>query len=182
MTNEMSTLAPLVLLVLVAACSAKRMNVLMIAVSSSDAFRRRSALHSRQRRPRANARPPEQVDDLRPQLNCTEVPGTLRPPMHTPHLDKLAAESLVLLSNQVAVATCSPSRTALLTSRHPDTSRVVDLYSYFRTVSTGKVADNQGAAQGGFTTLPQYFKEKVRRASWCWCWCWRCCSSRPRSC
>ena len=31
-------------------------------------------------------------------------------------------------------AVCSPSRTSLLTGRRPDTTRVTDLYSYWRTV------------------------------------------------
>ena len=32
-------------------------------------------------------------------------------------------------------AVCSPSRTSLLTGRRPDTTRVTDLHSYWRTVS-----------------------------------------------
>ena len=37
------------------------------------------------------------VDDLRPQLACTDVPGTVRPTMHTPHICGFANDSLVLL-------------------------------------------------------------------------------------
>lgn len=87
------------------------------------------------------------VDDLRQQLSCTENPGTVRPAMHTPHLCNLAADSLVLQRSQVAVATCSPSRTALLTGRHATATHVWDLFSYFRNIT------------GNFTTIPQHFKE-----------------------
>ena len=45
------------------------------------------------------------VDDLRPQLACTDVPGTVRPTMHTPHICGFANDSLVLLRSQVAMAT-----------------------------------------------------------------------------
>jgi iduronate 2-sulfatase len=45
------------------------------------------------------------------------------------------------------MATCSPSRTALLTGRHATTTHVWDLFSYFRNVT------------GNLTTIPQYFKE-----------------------
>ena len=41
------------------------------------------------------------VDDLRPQLACTDVPGTVRPTMHTPHICGFANDSLVLLRSQV---------------------------------------------------------------------------------
>ena len=88
------------------------------------------------------------VDDLRPQLACTDVPGTVRPTMHTPHICGFANDSLVLLRSQVAMATCSPSRTALLTGRHATTTHVWDLFTYFRN------------ATGNFTTLPQFFKER----------------------
>jgi len=87
------------------------------------------------------------VDDLRPQLDCLEVPGTIRPKMITPNICKLAADSLVMERSQVAMATCGPSRAGLLTGRHAGTTRVWDLVSYWRTVA------------GNFTTIPQYFKD-----------------------
>jgi hypothetical protein len=69
--------------------------------------------------------------------------------MHTPHIDALAADSVTFTGAYVAVAWCSPSRTALLTSRRPDTSRTwsVNPAEYWR---------QRG---GNFTTLPQLFKE-----------------------
>jgi iduronate 2-sulfatase len=89
------------------------------------------------------------VDDLRPQFSCLDAPGTVRPDggMHTPHVCKLAGESLVAMRSQVAMATCSPSRTAMLTGRHTSATHVWDLYSYFRNTT------------GNWTTLPQYFKD-----------------------
>ena len=36
------------------------------------------------------------VDDLRPELACFEVPGAVRPTLHTPNICGLAKESLVL--------------------------------------------------------------------------------------
>ena len=69
--------------------------------------------------------------------------------MHTPHLDALAADSVTFTRAYVAVPWCSPSRTALLTSRRPDTSRTwsVNPAEYWR---------QRG---GNFTTLPQFFKD-----------------------
>lgn len=43
--------------------------------------------------------------------------------MHTPHIEALATRSVVFERTYVSVALCMPSRTALLTSRRPDTSR-----------------------------------------------------------
>ena len=46
------------------------------------------------------------VDDLRPQIDCVDLPGAVRPKMHTPNICKLAKDSLVLERSQVAMATC----------------------------------------------------------------------------
>ncbi|XP_046552842.1 iduronate 2-sulfatase-like [Haliotis rubra] len=71
--------------------------------------------------------------------------------MHTPNIDALAARSLLLKRAYVSVAVCSPSRTALLTSRRPDTSHIWSIGPYFRQYG------------GNFTTLPQYFKQNGYR-------------------
>jgi len=84
------------------------------------------------------------ADDMRVQLGADRVPGT--PPMVTPHMDALIDRSLFLRKAQCQQAVCSPTRTSLLTSRYPDTTRVWDLYSYFRTVG------------GNYTTIPELFK------------------------
>jgi len=82
------------------------------------------------------------VDDLRPQMKCY---GALQ--MYTPNLDALASQSLVFDNAMVQQAICCPSRSSFLTGRRPDTTKVWDLITYFRT------------SGGNFTTLPQYFKE-----------------------
>ncbi|KAH3705274.1 iduronate 2-sulfatase-like [Dreissena polymorpha] len=89
------------------------------------------------------------ADDMRPELTCYEgpdFPSPVHPPMHTPNLDALAAQSLLLKRAYVEQALCSPSRTALLTGRRPDTTHVYDLVNYFRKVG------------GNFTTIPEFFK------------------------
>ena len=53
----------------------------------------------------------------------------------------------------VQYALCAPSRTALLTSRRPDTSRVWAIGPYFRQ-TTGR----------NYTTLPQFFKNNGYRS------------------
>ena len=70
--------------------------------------------------------------------------------LKTPHLDALAQDSLVFDRAYVAVPWCSPSRTALLTSRRADTSR------------TWSVVPSEYWRQrgGNFTTLTQHFVER----------------------
>ena len=60
------------------------------------------------------------------------------PSMATPALDSLAGHSLLLERAFVQQALCNPSRSSLLTGRRPDTTRVTDLGTYWRTVSTQK--------------------------------------------
>lgn len=89
-------------------------------------------------------------DDMRPEIGAylgPDFPSPVHPKIHTPNLDKLAKQSLLLKRAYVQQALCSPSRTSLLTGRRPDTTRTHDLYHYFRAVA------------GNFTTIPQYFKE-----------------------
>ena len=60
-----------------------------------------------------------------------------------PALSALAARSLRLGQHYSPQASCSPARTAMLTSRRPDATRVYDLYSYWRDVG------------GNFVSLPE---------------------------
>ena len=85
------------------------------------------------------------ADDMRIALGVDRVPGTHT--MSTPNLDAIISKSLFLRKAHVQQAVCSPTRTSLLTSRYPDTTRVWDLYSYWRDVG------------GNFTTIPQLFKD-----------------------
>ena len=81
------------------------------------------------------------VDDLRPQLGCYG-----HKQMVTPNLDRLASEGAVFLSAYCQQAVCSPTRSSLLTGCRPDTTKVYDLVTHFRTALPDVV------------TLPQHFK------------------------
>lgn len=93
----------------------------------------------------ASARPPNvlfiAMDDLRTDLGCYGDPLAI-----TPHLDQLAARGMVFKHAYCQVAVCNPSRASLMTGRRPDSIRVWDLKTHFRT----NVPD--------VVTLPQHFK------------------------
>ncbi|KAH8397363.1 hypothetical protein KR222_000117, partial [Zaprionus bogoriensis] len=80
-------------------------------------------------------------DDLRPALG---VYGDRL--ARTPHLDAFAQGSSVFTRAYSQQALCAPSRNSLLTGRRPDTLRLYDFYSYWRSFA------------GNFSTLPQYFR------------------------
>lgn len=98
------------------------------------------------------------ADDLRPQLSCMGIPGT-GPKMHTPHICGLANRSALFAKNYVQQAVCSPSRTSLLTSRRIGTTKVVDLYSYFRNVAGRNSSNSKGITLWGW----------VKYCKSCWC-------------
>lgn len=83
------------------------------------------------------------ADDLRTSLGCygDDV-------VKSPNIDQLASHSHVFLNAFAQQAVCAPSRTSLLTSRRPDTTRLYDFNSYWRNHA------------GNFSTLPQYFREQ----------------------
>lgn len=84
-------------------------------------------------------------DDMRAELG---IYGSEH--MHTPNLDRLGNSGTVFERGYIAVSVCMPSRTALLTSRRPDTTRNYELRGaaeYHRNVVNA-------------TTIPQYFKER----------------------
>lgn len=82
------------------------------------------------------------VDDLRPDLGCY---GNAY--IHTPNIDRLAANGLVFSRSYCQQSVCNPSRASLLTGLRPDAIQVWDLYTSFRE----NVPDVK--------TLPQFFKE-----------------------
>lgn len=69
--------------------------------------------------------------------------------MHTPNLDKLAAESLVFNRAFCQQAICGPTRNSFLTSRRPQRTKVWNFIDNFREEGVG--AD--------WVSFPQYFKE-----------------------
>ncbi|XP_072171550.1 iduronate 2-sulfatase-like [Diadema setosum] len=81
------------------------------------------------------------VDDLRPSLGCYGGP------IISPNIDQLAHQSAVFTNAMAQQAVCAPSRVSFLTSRRPDTTRLYDFGSYWRTHA------------GNYTTLPQHFKD-----------------------
>ena len=81
------------------------------------------------------------VDDLRPILGCY---GNTN--IKTPNIDRLAKKGIVFNKAYCQQAVCNPSRVSLLTGLRPDSLKVWDLYTDFRT----KLPDA--------ITLPTYFK------------------------
>lgn len=82
------------------------------------------------------------VDDLRTKLGCYGDPVAI-----TPNIDKLARRGVLFSNAYCQQAVCAPSRSSLLTGRRPDSTRVWDLKTHFRTALPEVVA------------LPQYFKQ-----------------------
>lgn len=105
------------------------------------------------------------IDDLKPLLpSYGDTIGELKinesvPPVKilfncpakTPHIDNLARQSVQFNLAFVQQALCAPSRNSFLTTRRPDTTRLYDVHSYWR------------SAAGNFTTMPQYFKGTTTR-------------------
>jgi iduronate 2-sulfatase len=83
------------------------------------------------------------VDDLRPELGCY---GT--PVIQTPNIDAVAGRGVVFSRAYCQQAMCNPSRASVLTGKRPDTIRVWDQSTHFRSY------------QKDLITLPQYFKNK----------------------
>jgi iduronate 2-sulfatase len=81
------------------------------------------------------------VDDLRPELGCYG-----QSQIHTPNIDALAREGLIFTQAHCSQALCNPSRASLLTGLRPDTLKVWDLLTDFRTTRPDAV------------TLPQHLK------------------------
>ena len=81
------------------------------------------------------------VDDLRTELGCYGCQE-----VKSPHIDQLAAQSVVFNRAYCQQAVCNPSRASVMTGLRPDSTKVWDLVTHFRD-TIPKVA-----------TLPQHFR------------------------
>lgn len=81
------------------------------------------------------------VDDLRPELGCYG-----KGYIHSPNIDRIAKAGMVFDRAYCQQAVCSPTRSSLLTGTRPDTTKVWDLETHFRTALPNVI------------TLPQHFK------------------------
>ncbi|MBI1346858.1 sulfatase-like hydrolase/transferase [bacterium] len=83
------------------------------------------------------------VDDLRPEFGAYGAEY-----VHSPNLDRLAQRGVTFRRAYCQQAVCSPSRSSLLTGTRPDTTKVWDLETHFRTALPDVV------------TLPQLFRQQ----------------------
>ncbi len=87
------------------------------------------------------------VDDMRCDLGCYGVKEVL-----SPNLDRLANSGVLFKRAYCQVAVCNPSRVSLMTGLRPDTTKVWDLPTEFRTTIPNAV------------TIPQHFRKHGYRA------------------
>lgn len=80
------------------------------------------------------------VDDLRPELGCYGE-GIV----HSPNIDRLARQGLRFNRAYCQQAICGPSRASLMTGMRPDSNRIIENSTFFRTTVPDVV------------TLPQHF-------------------------
>lgn len=81
------------------------------------------------------------IDDLRPELGCYGSDIAI-----TPNIDKLATQGLLFNNAYCQQAICSPSRASLMTGARPESTNIIENYTYFRDVLPDIV------------TLPQHFR------------------------
>ena len=68
------------------------------------------------------------VDDMRPSIGAY---NETQQRVHTPQMDRLAAEGLLFTRTYVQYALCGPSRNSFLSGRRPDTTRVWNFIDHF---------------------------------------------------
>ncbi|TWU56274.1 sulfatase [Rubripirellula reticaptiva] len=80
------------------------------------------------------------VDDLRTELGCYGEPA-----IQSPNIDRLAKSGVLFDRAYCQVAVCNPSRVSIMTGLRPDTTKVWDLVTEFRTTMPDAV------------TMPKHF-------------------------
>ncbi|HWA08577.1 MAG TPA: sulfatase [Opitutaceae bacterium] len=88
-------------------------------------------------------------DDMRPEIGCY---GS-RFGVHTPHLDALAASGVRFDRNYCQFPLCNPSRTSLMTNRHPTTTEVLGNRQNFRPAHPDWVSLPQLFKNNGYTSM-----------------------------
>eukprot|EP00056_Hartaetosiga_gracilis_P020655 m.20779 g.20779 ORF g.20779 m.20779 type:complete len:732 (-) comp8620_c0_seq2:146-2341(-) len=73
------------------------------------------------------------VDDLRPELHLPYDQAL----MNTPHIDKLAGESMVFERAYCQISVCSPSRMSFLSGRRPDITKTYNFINHIRQANCG---------------------------------------------
>lgn len=86
-------------------------------------------------------------DDLRPDLSCYGSYVT------TPNLDRLAGKGVRFANAWVQYPLCNPSRTSMLTGRHPTTTGALSNRNYFRDTYSDMVTLPQLFKNAGYDTL-----------------------------
>mmetsp|Transcript_72939 Transcript_72939/g.173750 ORF Transcript_72939/g.173750 Transcript_72939/m.173750 type:complete len:667 (+) Transcript_72939:78-2078(+) len=84
------------------------------------------------------------VDDLRPEIGAYGASY-----MHTPHMDKLAAEGVLFQRAYIQYAFCAPSRNSFMSGRRPDQTESWSFTGHFREEGIGNK----------WSSMPQYFKD-----------------------
>lgn len=88
------------------------------------------------------------VDDLKPLLGCYGDSHVI-----SPNFDRLAKSGTTFLNAHCQQAVCGPSRASLMTGLRPDTTRVYDLKTQFRSVLPDVVTIPQHFRSQGYTSI-----------------------------
>ena len=100
-------------------------------------------------------------DDMRPELGCYNS----RFHAHTPHLDALAAAGVRFDRNYCQFPLCNPSRSSLLTARHPTTSDAASAFRHAIAFAPGlRVVDATVKDLAGAQRDVAVFAEELRQA------------------
>ena len=85
------------------------------------------------------------VDDLRPEFGAYGADH-----VKSPNLDRLARSGITFHRAYCQQAVCSPSRSSVMTGTRPDTTKVWDLVTHFRTALPGVVTVGQHFKDNGY--------------------------------